>query len=112
MENKAKVFELNVYNDKNEIIKTCTAVDADIRFGAIRKIMALLDMDDIDNTAALLKTVYGAWDQITKILTLCFPDMDDDDWDNVLIEELIPVVVGIAKASITKILSVPSDSKN
>ena len=105
-------FSINVYDKEGNVIKTCTAIDADIRFGSVRKIMALLDLDDINDTFALLKTIYGAWDQTTKVLSECFPDMEDEDWDNVYIDELIPVVVGIAKASIAKIFDVPSDSKN
>ena len=105
-------YEINVYDKDKKIIKTCTAIDCDIRFGSVRKIMALLDLDDINDTSALLRTIYGAWDQTTKVLSECFPDMQEEDWDNVLIEDLIPVIVGIAKSSITKILGVPSDSKN
>ena len=74
--------------------------------------MALLDLDDINDTTALLRTIYGAWDQTTKILSECFPDMQEEDWDNVYINELVPVVVGIAKTSLVKIFDVPSDSKN
>ena len=74
--------------------------------------MALLDTDNIDDTTALFKVVYGAWEQVVYVLSECFPDMQEEDWDNVLIEDLIPVIVGIAKSSITKILGVPSDSKN
>jgi hypothetical protein len=38
--------------------------------------------------------------------------MTGEDWDNVYVEDLIPVIVGIAKASLNKIIGVPSDSKN
>ena len=105
-------FTINVYDKERNIIKTSTAVDCNLRFGSVRKIMALLDMDDINDTTALLKTIYGAWDQTTQVLSECFPDMQDEDWDNVYLADLVPVVVGIAKASIAKILQMPSDSKN
>lgn len=105
-------FVINVYDKEKKIIKTCTAIDCDLRFGSVRKIMALLDLDDINDTTALLRTIYGAWDQTTKVLSECFPDMLEEDWDNVYINELVPVVVGIAKASLAKIFEVPSDSKN
>jgi hypothetical protein len=104
-----ETFSINVYDKEGKVVKTCTAIDADIRFGSVRKIMALLDLDDINDTFALLKTIYGAWDQTTKVLSECFPDMEDADWDNVLIKDLVPVVVGIAKASLAKILDMPSE---
>lgn len=111
MSNK-KIFTLNVYDKDNNIVKTCEAVDADLKFGAIRSIMKLLNIDDIDDTAQLLKTVYSAWEQLTAILSQCFPDMEDEDWDNVKLEELIPVIVGILRTSFGKILTIPSNSKN
>lgn len=102
-------FTINVYDKDRNIIKTSTSIDCEIRFGSVRKIMALLDMDDINDTTALLKTIYGAWDQTTKVLSECFPDMQEEDWDNVYINELVPVIVGIAKTSLAKIFDVPSE---
>lgn len=109
---KNKVFEINVYDKENNIVKTCKAVDADLTFGAIRSIMKLLNIDDINDTGELLKTIYSAWEQLTVILSKCFPDMDESDWDFVKLDELIPVVVGILRASFGKILTIPNDSKN
>ena len=107
-----EVFEIKVYGKDNEVVKTCQAVDASLKFGAVRKVMALLDIDDIEDTAGLIKTIYGAWDQLTIVLTQFFPDMTSEDWDNVLVEDLIPVVLGIVKSTFAKIMGIPSDSKN
>ena len=109
---KKEIFEINVYDDENKIVKTCHAVDCSLKFGAVRKIMALLNVDNIDDSAQFFKAVYGAWEELTKILTTCFPDMDESDWDNVNIEDLIPVVYGILKTSFNKILGIPKESKN
>ena len=107
-----EIFEIKVYDNEGNVIKTSTAVDCDLKFGAIRKIMALLEIEDINDIAALLKTVYGAWDQVTKVLSECFPDMTDDGWDNVKVNELIPVTVALVKAMVAKMLTIPSESKN
>lgn len=107
-----ETFELNVYDEKGKILKTCKAVDCELKFGAIRKIMALLEIDDIEDTAKLLKTIYRAWDGVTKTLNQCFPDMTEEDWDNVSVNELVPVVIGIVKAMMGKVLTIPSESKN
>lgn len=112
MSEKKEVFKLNVYDKDNKVVKTCQAVDADIKFGAIRKVMALLSIDDIDDVGAFLKTIYGAWDQLTVVLKQFFPDMKDEDWDNVLVTELVPVLMGIVKSSFRKIARIPTDSKN
>lgn len=103
---------LNVYDDEDNIVKTSTAELIELKFGSIRKLMKLLNIDNIDDTSELLKVLYGAWEQITKVLTGCFPDMTDEDWDNVKVSELIPVLMGILKYSFTQMLTIPTDPKN
>ena len=103
---------LNVYDDEDNVVKTSKAEIIDLKFGSVRRLMKLLNIDDMNNTAELFKTVYSAWNQITKVLNSCFPDMTDDDWDNVKVSELMPVLISILKYSFTKILDIPTDSKN
>lgn len=106
-----KELKINVYDDENNVIKTSEAKLVDLKFGVIRKLMKLLNVDNIDNTVELLKTIYGAWEQVTKILNSCFPDMTDDDWDNVKASELLPVFVSILKYSFTQMLTIPTDKE-
>lgn len=103
---------LNVYDEKDDIVKTSEAKLIDLRFGTIRSLMELLNVDDIDDTSQLLKTVYGAWAQITNILGRVFPDMTEEDWENVKLTELLPILMVILKSSFVQILSIPNDSKN
>lgn len=103
---------LNVYDNEDNIVKTSTAELIELKFGSIRKLMKLLNIDNIDDTSELLKVIYGAWEQITKVLTGCFPDMTDEDWDNVKVSELIPVLMGILKYSFSQMLTIPTDPKN
>lgn len=103
---------LRVYDDENNVVKEAKAGLVELKFGSIRSLMKLLNIEDITDTAELLKTVYAAWEQLTKILNGCFPEMTDEDWDNVKVNELIPVLVDILKYSFTQILSIPTDSKN
>lgn len=105
-------IKLNVYDEENKIVKTSTAEVIELKFGPIRKLMKLLNVDDINDTAQLLKAVYGAWDELTKILNKCFPDMTDEDWDNVKLQELIPALVAILKYSFSEMLTIPTDPKN
>lgn len=103
---------LNVYDDENKIVKTCEAELMELRFGSIRSLMKLLNIEDINDTAQLLKTVYGAWEQLTKVLNGCFPEMKDEDWDNVKVSELIPTLMAIFRYSFSEMLTIPKDSKN
>lgn len=106
------IVKLNVYDENDNIVKTCEAQTVKLRFGVIRKLMELLKIDDITDTPELLKTIYGAWDQLTKVLNKCFPEMTDDDWDGVDVSELVPVIVAILKESIKNMNAIPTDSKN
>lgn len=105
-------LELNVYDENDNIVKTSEAQVIDLRFGTIRSLMELLKVDDINDTAQLLRTVYGAWTQITGILSRVFPDMEEQDWDNIKLSELMPLLVIILKSSFAQILTIPTDSKN
>lgn len=105
-------MELNVYGKNNEIVKTCEAKEIDLKFGTIRSLMKLLKIDDMNNTGELLKVVYDAWEQLVDILQEVFPDMEEEDWDNVKLNELMPTILAILKSSFTQILTIPTDPKN
>lgn len=100
---------LNIYDENDKVIKTCKAQFTDIRFGAIRKLMALLNIENVEDTYQLLKIVYEAWDRLTAILSKCFPDITDEDWDNVKLSELMPVLVSIIKSTFAKMMTIPAE---
>ena len=101
---------LNVYN-KNEVVKTVKSTAYDLEFGTILKLMKLLKVEDAENEFALLKIIAGAFDEIVDVLSNVFPDMTDEDWEHVKMKELVPVIIGISKFSVTETLKIPSDNK-
>lgn len=103
---------VNVKDKDGKIVKTCEAKPIEIEFGTIRSIMELLNIEKIDDTWELMKTVYNVWDKLTGILSEAFPDMERDDWEHVKLNELIPVVYGILQYSFSEILTIPNDPKN
>lgn len=100
---------LNVYDVEGNVIKTVEAENLDIEFGHIRSIMRLLDVDNINDTWALLKTVYSAWDKLTEVLSQVFPDMEEEDWEHVKIKELVPELLEIVRDSFAEILTIPTE---
>ena len=105
-------YSLKVYDKDDNVIKECTAVDCDLKFGSIRKIMALLKIEDTNDISALFHIIYDAWDQLELVLSECFPDMTEEDWDNVKIKELIPTMILLIKDMLRKLRGIPSESKN
>lgn len=102
-------MKLNVYNKDGEVVKTVEGRNIDIKFGHIRSIMKLLNVDNIDDTYDLLNSVYSAWEKLTEILSECFPEMEEDDWENIRIKELIPELIQIIKDSFAEILTIPKE---
>ena len=102
-------IKLNVYDGSGGVVKTCEARMIDLEFGTIRSLMELLNVESIDDTANLLKTIYRAWDELTGILDQCFPDMNYSDWEHVKLKELVPIVIDILKYSFGEILTIPQE---
>ena len=102
-------LKLKVYDEDDNVIKEVDAKAVDLRFGTIRRLMELLNVEDIQDTNQLIKTVYGAWGQITKILSKAFPELTDDDWDGVKFGDLLPVILGILKFSFAKVQEIPTE---
>lgn len=102
---------IKVYDDDDNVVKECKAELVDLRFGQVSALMELLDVENVDDSVTLMRMVNKAWKQLTKILSKVFPDMTEDDWDNVKISELLPVVVLILKSSFAEMMKIPK-SKN
>lgn len=104
-------LKINVYDEDDNVIKVVAAQVVDLRFGTIRSLMELLNVDEIENSAELFTTVYEAWEKITKILAKVFPEMQEEDWDGVKLSELLPLLVKIMKGSLAQILKIPTEDK-
>lgn len=108
----SQIMEIKVYDKNGKVKKTCTAEMLDLRFGTIRSIIEILNVENIEDTEQLLLTVTRAWEQVTGILSECFPEMSYEDWENVKMKELMPVLIGILKFSFREILTIPKNPKN
>lgn len=104
---------INVYDKKGKaIVKTCSASTFDIMFGTVQKLMCLLKVEELTDQRELIKIVYDAWEEIRALLDEVFPDMTEDDWNHVKVKELVPVIIGIVKATVADFMSIPVDPKN
>ena len=102
-------MELNVYDSNGSVVKTAKANLIDIKFGTIRSLMRLLKIEKLEDFDDVFETVYEAWDQLTEVLGQIFPEMNYEDWDNVPVRELLPIVVQIMKYSFAEIMKVPHE---
>lgn len=105
-------LKLKVYDDEGNVAKEIAIVPVDLMFGTIRNLMKLLKVDELKDTVELLKTVNSAWDDLTKILSKCLPELKEEDWDYVKVKELLPILIVILKESFSEIMTIPKDEKN
>ena len=105
------IIVLNVYDDKDNIIKVAEATPTSIKFGAVRRLMKLLKIEDAKDTLDIINVVADVWDELISLLNKCFPEMTDNDWDNVKLEELIPAILGVIRLSFNKLGEIPQDQE-
>ena len=104
---------LKIYDESGKtVIKSYKSTTYDLMFGTVMDLMELLKIEEIDNQMEMLKTIYKAWDEIKNVLSGVFPEVTEDDWKYVKVKELLPIIVEIAKFSITEMFTIPTDSKN
>jgi hypothetical protein len=101
---------LKIYDDSGKnIVKSYESKTYDLMFGTVMKLMELLKVEDMDNQAEMLKTIYGAWGEIKTVLAGVFPEATDDDWKHVRVKELLPMILEIAKFSVTEMFTIPTE---
>lgn len=104
---------LKIYdNTGKNVIKSYESSTYDLMFGTVMSLMEVLKIEDMNNQMEMLKTIYEAWDEIKSVLSAVFPDVTNEDWKHVKIKELLPIILEIAKFSITEIFTIPANSKN
>ena len=103
---------INIYDDDDNVVKTVTAHKTDLKFGIVRRLMEILNVEDINDNGQIFKAFTSAWEPLTKLLHNIFPDATPEEFDNVSVKELIPVVLEILGYSVAEIMSNMGDSKN
>jgi hypothetical protein len=101
---------LKIYDDSGKnIVKSYESKTYDLMFGTVMKLMELLKVEDMNNQVEMLKTIYGAWEEIKTVLAGVFPEATDDDWKHVRVKELLPMILEIAKFSVTEMFTIPTE---
>lgn len=100
-------IKIKVYDDNGSVVKECEAKKVKFKFGQVRAIMELLNIEDIPDTVTLMRTIYTAWDQLIRVLDECFIDMTYEDWENVPLDELIPALFSIVRYSFNEMSTIP-----
>ena len=62
MAKNSEKITINIYDDDDNVVKVVEARLISLRFGVVRSLMEILNIENVDSTVDLLKTIYGAWD--------------------------------------------------
>ena len=105
-------LKLNIYTkDGKTIEKTYTAKDYNIQFGTIRKFMKLMNIEKMENRTEVLNLLVSTWDEFETILSGFFPDVQEEEWDRVSLEEIVDLIIDIAMNILSKIAKIPTQKK-
>lgn len=103
---------LSVYeDDMKKVKKTCLASNTKIPFGVVRKLMKLFSVESLEDSTEIIQVVTNSFDEVINVLHNIFPQIEEDEWDNVDITELVEVIYKIIKHSFLKIMEIPAGKK-
>ena len=101
---------LHIYDKTGKnLVKMYEAQPFELPFGTVRKLMAIVKIEDMNNQAELLKVIAQAWDEIIAVLNMVFPECTEEEWDTVKTKEVLRVVIQIAKAAISDVFIIPTE---
>lgn len=99
-------LKLNVYDEKNEVVKTYTTETFTLKLGIVEDLLELVDVDafetgsDAEIIKAALKLVRNGFGSIKELLKGVFVGITDDELKNTNTIDVVGVVVKIVKYSI------------
>lgn len=91
---------LNIYkkDNKKEIAKTYTAEGYELMLGTVDDFLAIFDPDKLGDNIAIAKMILEAYGQIKPLLLDVFPELTDEEFRQIKINELVNVIgeLGVA----------------
>lgn len=91
-------IKLNIYDrETKELSKTFTTDSFDLMFGTVEDIIAVIDLDKLNNKTETAKMIIMAWGELKPFLKDIFPGLTDEDIRGIKINEMIPVFMDIFK---------------
>lgn len=105
-----KEVRLNVYeSDWKTVKKEVVAEPGKIPFGLVRKVMKILKIEEVKSTEEIINLVMEMWEDVVKVLSIVFPEMDEKDWDYVDTKEIIDALVKMLKHYFKGLISLPTE---
>ena len=96
---------LNIYKkgSKTEIEKTYKVEGYDLMLGTVEEFMLLIDADKMDDKVEIAKMVLQGYSQLKPFVKDVFPELTDDEYKRVKVNDLVNMFVQLATAVITNL---------
>ena len=106
-------ISLNIYdkNDKTKVAKTLETEGYDLMLGTVEDFMDIIDIDKINDQNEVAKMVIKGYRQLKPLIMDIFPELTDDDYKNIKVNELIKLITQIG-TSVIENLDLIKSSKN
>lgn len=101
---KLKIYDGELKNVEREV----SAQKCVISFGTVRKFVKIFKVDEMETGKEIFETIVDAFDEVTCVLSRIFPDVKEDEWNRVAINELVPLVIEIAQFIFKGMFEIPT----
>ena len=97
--------------DKKKVDKFYTAEGYDLMLGTVEDFMNIIDIDKLGNNIELAKMVLKGYGQLKPLIMDIFPELTDDEYRRIKVNDLIATVSQIGK-SVLENLDILKSGKN
>lgn len=97
--------------DKKKVDKFYTAEGYDLMLGTVEDFMDVIDIDKLGNNIELAKMVLKGYGQLKPLIMDIFPELTDDEYRRIKVNDLIATVSQIGK-SVLENLDILKSGKN
>ena len=110
-------MKLNIYNDKEEIVKTYEMSTFKLKFGTVEDLIRVIDLDtlktgnDYEVATIALNLVVSSLDTVKDLMKKIFIGLTDEELRNVNVDDMVQVLIDIVKHTISS-LSFGNKGKN
>lgn len=93
-------INLNIYSkgSKKDVEKVLTAHGYDLMLGTVDDFMGIIDVDKLDDNMAVAKMVLQGYSQIKPLIMDVFPELTDDEYKRVKVNDLVQTIIQIGLA--------------
>ena len=104
-------ISLKVRASKEAKEKIYTAEGYDLLMGTVEDFIDIIDLDKINDNVEVAKMVVKGIDQIRPLVKDVFPELTDEEFRRVAVNDLIQTIIEIGR-SVLETLNVLASSKN